>query len=270
MRRLLLISLVPLVVACAGPATPQAAPAVGPASVVTAPKPDVLPAAAQPAAKPDTKPAADAKPAAEAKPAAPAKPQMETAAAPKATIAPPAENHGIALGQPIKGGPNSTVVMVTNTTDQVMTFSIATTYRKGASEVVVSGTVSDLMPKQSRPAPAVSTTLIPSDPESITVAVTSVRSAAASSPKGDLAKNIAVSEPKKVENSTNVTVEVTNNDSKQQNVSVYSAYLQGDELVAYGEGQAAGLKAGETRTITVRAVTPVKASNRVTVTARVI
>jgi hypothetical protein len=274
MRRMLLISLVPLVVACSGPASTQTAPAAGPASVVTAPKPDVQPAAAQPAAKPDAKPAAGqpaAKPAAEAKPAAPTKPQMETAAAaPKATIAPPAENHGIALGQPIKVGPNSTVVMVTNTTDQVMTFNIATTYRKGASEVVVSGTVSDLLPKQSRPAPAVSTTLIPSDPESITVAVTGVRSAAASSPKGDLARNIAMSEPKKVENSTNVTVEVTNNDSKQHNVSVYSAYLQGDELVAYGEGQAAGLKAGETRTITVRAVTPVKTNDRITVSARVI
>lgn len=160
--------------------------------------------------------------------------------------------------------------MVTYTTDQVMTFNIATTYRKGAAEVLVSGAVSDLLPKQSRPAVTTAATLIPADPESITVVVTAVRSAAASSPKGDIAQKIVISEPKKSENAATVTIEVTNNDSKQQNISLYSAYLQDDELAAYGEGQATALKPGETKSVNVRAVTPVKAYDRITVTPRVI
>lgn len=64
MRRFLLISLVPLVVACAGTARPTPAPAavVEPAGAVTAPKPESQ-AAARPTVPPDSKSAAQAQPA---------------------------------------------------------------------------------------------------------------------------------------------------------------------------------------------------------------
>jgi hypothetical protein len=269
MRRFLLISLVPLVVACSGPATTPAAPAVGgPASAVTAPKPDTQPAAAKPAAQSTSQPAAktESKPASDAKPQAAAKPAAEPASTmPKATIAPPSENHGIALGQPLKIGPNSTVVLVTNTTDQVMSFTVKTEYRRGAATTTFTSTVADLLPKQSRPAMAGGGQLIPSDPESVSVAVDSVKSTAPTTPKADAAKKVQVSEPKKVEGSSNVTVDITNGDAASHLISVKSAYMKGDEMVAYGEGQAATMKAGESRTVTVRPVTPVKEYDRVEV-----
>src|SRR5688572_2581356 len=147
MRRFLLISLVPLVVACSGPAASPPAPAAvgGPASALTAPKPEAQSAAGKPAPKQATSQPA-AKPAAEPKP----QPQAAAPAGPTATLAPPSENHGIAFGQPLKVGSNLAAVLVTNTTDQVMTFDVRIEYRKGDTVGEMTGTVSDLLPKQSR------------------------------------------------------------------------------------------------------------------------
>jgi hypothetical protein len=277
MRRLLLISVVPLVVACSGPAASTPAPAAvagGPASAVSAPKTESQPAVGKPEPKVASQATSQPQAASQAKPAADAKPQAPANApavptGPKATIAPPSENHGIALGQPFKSGANGSVVLVTNTTDQVMTFTVKMEYRKGADTVTLTSTVSDLLPKQSRPAFAGGPKLVPSDPDAISVAVESVRSSAPTTPKSEQMKKIQVSQPKPVEGSSNVTVEVTNTDtSKSYNVSLASAYMKGDDMVIHGEGQALMLKPGETRTVTVRPVTPVKPYDRVDVTVK--
>jgi hypothetical protein len=259
MRRFLLISLVPFVVACSGPTASVSAPSApapvvgGPASALSAPKTE-----SQPAAKPAPQPASkdEAKPA-ETKP---------RATAPKATIAPPAENHGIALGQPFKSGANGSAVLVTNTTDQVMSFTVKTTYRKGDTSVELASRVSDLLPKQSRPAFAGGPKLVPADPDSISVAVTSVHAAAATTPRAEMQKKIKLSQPRPVEGSSSVTVEVTNTDETETfTVSLASAYIHDDDMVAHGEGQVLQLKPGETRTVKVRAVTSLKAYERVEV-----
>ncbi len=242
MRRFVLMSIVPLLVACSAPA----------ASTPAAPPP------AQATNQPAAKPAAEAK--------LDAKPQAAAPAAPKATIAPPSENHGIALGQPFKSGANGSVVLVTNTTDQVMTFAVKTEYRKGADVVTYTSTVSDLLPKQSRPAFAGGPKLVPPDPDSISVAVTSVQTAAATTPKAEMQKKIKMSEPQRVEGSSSVTVELTNTDAKESfNISLRSAYIHDNDMIAHGEGQALQLKPGETRKVTVRAVTSLKAYERVDV-----
>jgi hypothetical protein len=41
--------------------------------------------------------------------------------------------------------------------------------------------------------------------------------------------------------------------------------MQGDEMVAFGEGSTAGLKTGETRTVTLRPVSPMRQYERVDV-----
>ena len=257
MRRVLVIALVPLVVACSGPAVSTPAPAAvgGPVPAVTAPKPEAQAAVG----KPEPKQASQAA----AKPPAEAKPQ----AAPKAVIAPPAENHGIALGQPFKSGANGSVVLVTNTTDQVMTFTVRTEYRKGVDVISLSSKVADLRPKQSWPAFSAGGRLIPSDPDSITVAVEKVHSAGPTSEKAEVMKMISVSEPKKVDGTDNVTVEITNNDPKSSHVlSVRSAYMQGDEMVAHGEsGSPPRLASGETLTVKVRPVTSLTTYDKVEV-----
>lgn len=273
MRRFLLISLVPLVVACSSPTVAPSVPApAGPASAASAPKTVAQPASGNPepkqaaqapsqaAPKTEQRPAVESNPRTQAKPAEAAVPS-----GPKATIAPPAENHGIALGQPIEVGANLAGLLVTNTTDRVMTFDIKIAYREGDAVGEMTGTVSDLLPKQSRVAQANAYKLIPSNPDAVSVSVTGVKTAAPSTPKGDIAKNITVTEPKKVENSSSVTVEVTNNGTRTQNVALVSAYMQGDELVAYGEGSTAGLKSGETRTVTLRPISPMKTHDRVDV-----
>ena len=265
MRRVLLISLVPLVVACSGPAASTPAPAAvgGPAAAVTAPKPEAQAAAGKPepkqAARAETTPAAEAQ----------TQPQAAAPAAPKVTTAPPAENRGIALGQPFKSGANGSVVLVTNTTDQVMTFTVKTEYRKGADAITLNSRVSDLLPKQSRPTFAAGGRLIPSDPDSIEVAVEAVHAAAPTTPKADEIRTVRMSEPRKVEGTANVAVDLTNTDpAKTFNVSLASAYMQGDDMVTHGEGQAVALKPGETRTVTVRPVTVVKPYDRVDVTIK--
>ena len=245
MRRFVLMSIVPLLVACSAPA----------ASTPAAPPP------AQATNQPAAKPAAEAK--------LDAKPQAAAPAAPKATIAPPSENHGIALGQPFKSGANGSVVLVTNTTDQVMTFTVKTEYRKGADSVTFTSTVSDLLPKQSWPAFAAGERLLPGDPDSISVAVDRMISAGPTSEKAEAAKKVTMSEPKKAEGSDSVTVEVTNTDAKMHNVTLRSAYVKGDDMVAHGEGDAAGLKPGETRVVRVRPVTAMKPYDRVAVTLKV-
>jgi hypothetical protein len=148
MRRFLLISLVPLVVACSGPAVTTPAPAAvsGPTGAVTAPKPEAQAAAGKPEPKQASQAPSQAPAKTEPKPAAEAKSQTAAVAstAPKAVIASPAENHGIAIGQPFKSGANGSVVRVRNTTDQVMTFTVRTEYRKGADVISLSSRVMDL------------------------------------------------------------------------------------------------------------------------------
>jgi hypothetical protein len=274
MRRLLLISVVPLVVACSGPAAPPSAPAAvggGPASAAVAPRTESQPAAAKPEPKVASQAPSQPKPVADAKPQAPAptaKPQAP--AFPKATIAPPSENHGIALSQPIKSGANGAAILVTNTTDQVMTFTVTMEFRKGADTITLNSQVSDLRPKQSWLAFTAGPRLMPSDPESITAAVTAVKSATPSSEKAEVMKAITVSEPKKVEGTDNVTVEITNNDPKNSHVlSVRSAYMQGDALVAHGEpGSPPRVAPGETITVKVRPVTNLKQYDRIEVMAK--
>jgi hypothetical protein len=278
MRRFLLISLVPLLVACSGPSVTTTAPSsvAGPAGVaVTAPKaeaPVVVNPPAEPKVGARTTSSTGSQSSTPASAPSQAKPKVDTAPAPeiRASIGSPAENHGIALGRPIKVGSNVGGLLVTNTTDQVMTFVVRVEYRKGDVVGEMTGTVSDLLPKQSRVANVNAYKLMPADPDSVTVSVVSVKSATPASAKGESAKNIKVGEPKKVENSSSVTVEVTNNDAKAQSVSLKAAYMQGEELVAFGEGQAAGLKPGETRTVTVRPISTMKAHDRVDVTASVI
>ena len=259
MRRFLLISLVPLVVACSGPAPRTPAPVVGgPSSAVAVPKAESQPAAAKPAAQPTSQP--------EPKTGSSSAATKPRAAAPKATIAPPSENHGIALGQPFKSGANGSTVLVTNTTDQVMSFTVKTTYRKGDTSVELTGDVLDLLPKQSRPAFAGGPKLVPSDPDSISVAVTRVREAAATTPKAEMQKKIKLSEPQPVEGSSTVTVDVTNTDATETfHVSLASAYVHDDDMIAHGQGEALQLKPGETRTVKVRAVTSLSAYERVDV-----
>jgi hypothetical protein len=271
MRRLLLISVVPLVVACSGPAAPPSAPATvggGPASAATAPRTESQPAAAKPEPKVASQAPSQSKPATEPKPEV----QAAAPAFPKATIAPPSDNQGVALGQPFKSGANGAAVRVTNTTDQVMTFTVKLDIRKGADTITLTSKVADLAPKQSWVAFSAGSKLMPSDPDSVAVAVETVHSATPTSEKAEAMKAITVSEPKKVEGSTNVTVEITNNDpSKTHTLSVRSAYLQGDEMIAHGEaGSPPRLQPGETRTVTVRPVTSLKTYDRIEVMAKLL
>lgn len=115
---------------------------------------------------------------------------------------------------------------VTSTTDQVMSFTVKTTYRKGDTSVELSSRVSDLLPKQSRPAFAGGPKLVPADPDSISVAVTSVQAAVTTTPKAEMQKKLKLSQPQPVEGSSSVTVEVTNTDEKETfTVSLASAYI---------------------------------------------
>ena len=135
-------------------------------------------------------------------------------ALPEATIAPPAENYGIVLGQPINVGAGLAGLLVTNTTDQAMSFTIKIEYRKGHTVGEMTGTVSDLLPRQSRVAQANAYRLVPSDPDDVVVSVTDVTTVSPPTPTSETTKNVTVSEPRVVDGSSGVVVEVTNKDAR--------------------------------------------------------
>jgi hypothetical protein len=251
MRRWIALSLVPFVVACSGPATASTPPTPTPASQAAPARPaDAKPAASTPtaAAKSDAKPAAQA------------------GSGPSATIAPPDQSAGIAFGQPVKIGPNSVAILVTNTTDEVRSFDAKVSYTKGPATVDATAKVEGLGPKQSRAVSLVATTLIPAGPDAVTVGLGKLREV----DREDAAAmtKIAVGEPKQREGTTTYTVDVTNGDGKSRVIGLYAAYMKGDEMVAYGEASVPAMKAGESRTVTVRPVTSVPGYDRVEIGVR--
>ena len=122
-----------------------------------------------------------------------------------------------------------------------------------------------LAPKQSRAMALVATTVLPTAPDAVSVSLGKLRE---TEPRDLDAAKIAVGAPTQREGTDTYVVEVTNGAAESRVIGLFSAYMKGDEMVAYGEATVSALKPGESRSVTVRPVTSVPAYDRVVVNVR--
>jgi hypothetical protein len=240
-RRVLIVALLPLATACAAPA-------------------------AAPAAQQAPAPAVPQAPA--AGPALPA-PKLEvpvatelTQQAPRPAIPAPEQAGGIALGQPLLIGSRMAAIQVTNTTDLVKTFTIRLTYKQGDKSNELSGTVSDLRPKQTGFATINTYALLTGAQDSASIAVTGVKDAT-TTPKAEANARLKLGEPSAEGGAAKATVQVSNGDDKSHGFTVRAGFLKGGELVGYAEQQVTDLPAGQGRTVSLTAMNTVASYDQV-------
>jgi hypothetical protein len=239
-RRVLIVALIPLATACAASA---AAPAVQQAQAPTVPQAPAGPAL--PAPKLEVPVATEL-----------------TQQAPRPAIPAPEQAGGIALGQSLLIGSRMAAIQVTNTTDLVKTFTIRLTYKQGDKSNELSGTVSDLRPKQTGFATINTYALLTGAQDSASIAVTGVKDAT-TTPKAEANARLKLGEPSAEGGASKATVQVSNGDDKSHGFTVRVGFLKGGELVGYAEQQVTDLPAGQGRTVSLTAMNTVASYDQV-------
>lgn len=222
--------------------------------------PDEIPtetAAALPTPFPTETPIPTATPLPAVPPAAtPISEPIDTATA-MPTPLPMESNYGIIFGEPVslETGASATVgLLVTNTSDQVKTFTLEATYKLGDNIVATAvGSVNDLAAGQTRAVVLTSQDAIPSQFDAVRVDVDTMLVESQSTPGAEVASKIAFGIPlvRDEGNFTTVDVEVTNNDSVAHAFTVQSIFTQGGRLTAIGTGSVNEIAPGQTKTATL-------------------
>src|SRR5438445_931437 len=182
-----------------------------------------------------------------------------TIASPTATVAtrpspaPADANQGLVFGTPalIKfGGLTLVGVPVTNTTDQVDTFTAKATFKKGDQIVATAvGAVNDLLPGQQRAAALVSSSMLSDAYDSVRVDVDTLLSRERSTPAGDVARKVKFGPPSTTGGLVpTVAVEVTNSASAPNTLTVQDALSNIRNLIAIATGAVNALVAGHSKT----------------------
>jgi hypothetical protein len=95
-------------------------------------------------------------------------------------------NRGIVFGKPVAVNPQLVAVLVTNTSDQVKSFTVKATYKQGDTILATaSGAVNDIQPNQKRAATLAGVQPIPTSFESVRVDVDTMVQDAKTSPKAE-------------------------------------------------------------------------------------
>ena len=165
-------------------------------------------------------------------------------------------NQGLVFGTPalIKfGGLTLVGVPVTNTTDQVDTFTAKATFKKGDQIVATAvGAVNDLLPGQQRAAALVSSSMLSDAYDSVRVDVDTLLSRERSTPAGDVARKVKFGPPSTTGGLVpTVAVEVTNSDSAPHTLTVQAALYKSGNLIGIATGAINDLVAGQTKTATL-------------------
>ncbi len=166
-------------------------------------------------------------------------------------------NKGITFGEPVSfavSGLNIIGVPVTNTTDQVKSFTVKATYKVGEQiAATASGAVNDLLPGQTRAVSLLSQDAIPATFDSVRVDVDTMIVESTTTPGSEVAAKLAFGQPAVKTNAglSTVDVEVTNNDTVNHSFTVQAMFLQGDKLVGIATGAVNDLAPGQTKTATL-------------------
>jgi hypothetical protein len=199
--------------------------------------------------------------------AAPAADKPAVAPAAHAADKPVDANRGISFGTPKvlnHSGVNTVLVPVTNTTDQVKSFTVKATFKNGSSvAATASGAVNDLLPQQKRVVALISTDAIPATYDSVRVDVDTMVREAKTTKGADAAHNISFGEPAiKGGAMPSVEVEVTNGDSATHSFTVQGAFYDGDDVVGLATGAVNDLAPGQTKTATLLVQGSTKSSDQ--------
>lgn len=162
-------------------------------------------------------------------------------------------NKGIVFGEPTilgEGGLAIGVVLVTNTTDLVKTFTVKATYKTDDKIVgTSSGAVNNLLPGQTRAAMLVAMEEIPSDYETVRVDVDTLLAERESTSQAETASQIIFGEP--VVGGFGVNVEATNKNERPHSFTVQATFMRDGELVGFATGAVNDLAPGQTKTATL-------------------
>ncbi len=167
--------------------------------------------------------------------------------------------NGIMFGEPVTLGTTglATVgVLVTNTSDQVMSFTVKATYKSGDTIVATaSGAVNDLMAGQVRAAMLLSMTPIPSAYDGVRVDVDTLVVRQPRTAGADAAAQITFGRPfiRSLGGLSTVEIEVTNSDSAAHSFTVQLAALSSGQIVGVASGAVNDLGAGQTKTASLLA-----------------
>lgn len=187
--------------------------------------------------------------------ATPATEASEAAPASEAPAAAPADNNkGITFGEPVPfsaGGLTTIGLLVTNTTDQVKSFTVKATYKTGdAIAATAVGAVNDLRAGQTRAVTLLSQDKIPDTFDSVRVDVDTMIIEAQTTPNAEVATKLQFGQPniRSTAGFSTADVEVTNTDSKAHSLTVQAIFTKDGKLVGIGTGAVNDLAAGQTKT----------------------
>lgn len=180
---------------------------------------------------------------------------IATLAPPRPTPTPTADpNRGVVFGKPValtSGGRRQVAALVTNTGPLAKTIVVKATYKQGDRiAATAEGSVTDLLPSQTRAVLLVGSDPIPAAAESVRLDVDAVvnegrpRAAASSMRFGPVHVGGTVALP-------SADVEVTNGDEVLRGLVVQAVFLRGGELIGVGTGSITDLAPRQTRTVSL-------------------
>jgi len=154
------------------------------------------------------------------------------------------------FGQPITIRQNTVAALVTNTTDQVKSFTVKATYKNGDTILATaSGAVNDLRPGQRRAVTLVSSSPLPSTFESVRLDVDTMVRDVRTTPAAEAAAKLRFGPPAiRRGNLPTMDVEVRNEDTAAHSFTVQAAFLKGGNLVGVASGAVNDLEPGQTKT----------------------
>lgn len=181
-------------------------------------------------------------------------------------------NRGITFGKPITLGTGQlavAAVLATNTTDQVKSFTVKATYRKGAAILGTAlGAVNDMRPGQQQAVMLAGIGGIPVDADTVRVDMDTMVREARSTPGAEAAAKITFGRPtvRGTGPLTLVEVEATNGDTAIHSFTVQAAFLRGGELIGVGTGAVNDIAAGQIKTASLAVQGTTTGSDAVVVT----
>lgn len=164
-------------------------------------------------------------------------------------------SQGVQFGLPtVFSGPLEVIaVPVTNTTSNVLSFTVEATFQTGTAITgTAEGAVNDLLPGQERVAMLVTGSTVPASYDTLTPQVDTLVENSPTTTSATAAGNITLGSPSVLGGAfPTVALSATNGDSAPHTFSVQTAFLQGGTVVGVAEGAVNDLAAGQTKTATL-------------------
>ncbi len=168
-----------------------------------------------------------------------------------------ARSDGITFGRPVvvsKDGMGAVLVLVSNTTDEVKSFTIkASLSRANATVAQLAGAVNDLRPHEMRAADLMAFDGLPATYDRIDLSIDQVVTSTTSARAADVAAKLKLGAPSiaSADGSGRIRVPVTNDDVQPHSFTVRATFLSDGDLVGDAVGDVGDLGPGQTSQVTL-------------------